>query len=100
MQQMPEASAIIHAWFIDISNMQFVEGDEIFRNLEERLSEAKTIWQQAAKDLAGSPHDMPLLRKNVKYQTIDSLVVLANTLRSMWSNSYILPTAIAEKPSE
>lgn len=89
MIQMPEASAIIHAWLVDISNVHHVEGEEIFDNLKSRISEAKVVWEQAARELSGELRQQQrMLSQNVKYQTICALESTSHELFRMWANEY------------
>lgn len=94
MIQMPEAHNIVHAWLIDVSNTNHLDGTEVFDNLKDRIKEGKVVWEQAAKDLAPTLKDQQrMLSLNVKYQTICDLERNASDLYLFWANKHVVNLA-------
>lgn len=98
MLQMPEAHQVLHAWLINVSNTSNFDGEGQFKNLRKRIQEAKTIWEQAAKELAPQPENpREMLARNTKYQTLRDLDSLAQSLWLIWINRHTCVFADAPK---
>lgn len=94
MIQMPEAHAIVHAWLIDVTNTVHLDGTETFENLRSRISEAKAVWEQAARELSGKVADQKaMLGNNVKYQTICDLERTSLDMFNFWANKHTVNLA-------
>lgn len=99
MIQMPEASAIVHAWLIDISNSNYVDGEDIFRKLQTRIRDGKLVWEQAVEELSSLRREREsMLARNIKYQTICSLETIAKELADVWANKYTVHVAAEKGP--
>lgn len=89
MIQMPEAHAIVHAWLIDVTNTVHLDGEEVFKNLQRRIVEAKVVWEQAARELSSKmPDQKAMLTSNAKYQTICDLERTSLDMFNFWANKH------------
>lgn len=89
MSDMPTAKKVLVDWLRDV-RMEDSNLDH-FHKLGVRITNAKVVWETAARSLAGRPAEASrLLKGNIPYQTLVALESTQAELLSIYRDKYIV----------
>ncbi len=88
MIKMPQARDLITHWIRGIT--QGSDVTESFNKLRDDIQEAKKVWEEAARSLAGPKQGTEILQNHPEYQRLIVLESLRQDIYLLWADKYVL----------